>query len=54
MEELGFKCGAIRVDGKIIAFSIGEFLNPEMAHIIIEKADTSYQGAYAIINNEFL
>jgi len=54
MNELGFKCGAIRVDGKIIAFSVGEFLNPRMAHIIIEKADVNYPGAYTIINNEFL
>ncbi len=51
---LDLKAGAIRVGNKICAFSIGELIAPDTAHIIIEKADTSYQGAYAVINKEFL
>ncbi len=35
---------AIRIDGKIRAFSIGEKLNPETALIHIEKADHRYRG----------
>ena len=54
MEELNLKGGAIRVDGTIVAFSLGERLNEETALTHIEKANTDYQGAYTIINNEFV
>ena len=54
MEELNLKGGAIRVEGVIVAFSLGERLNDETALIHIEKANTDYQGSYAIINNEFV
>ncbi len=54
LEELNLKGGAIRVDGTIVAFSIGERLNDETALIHIEKANTAYQGAYPVINNEFV
>ncbi len=54
LEELNLKGGAIRVDGTIVAFSIGERLNDETALIHIEKANTDYQGAYPVINNEFV
>ena len=52
--ELNLICGMIKVDGKIVAFSIGEQLNEDTALIHIEKADISYDGAYAIMNNEFV
>jgi len=52
--ELELKCGIIKVEGDIAAFSIGEKLNDDTALIHIEKADTKYDGAYAIINNEFV
>ena len=35
------------------AFSIGEKLNPDMAVIHIEKANTEYDGSFAIINQAF-
>lgn len=52
--ELDVKCGAIECNGKIIAFSVGEKINDDMAIIHFEKADTDYDGAFAAINNEFV
>ncbi len=43
----------IRVDGEIIAVTAGEMLNPETAVIHLEKADTTFSGSYAAINNLF-
>lgn len=54
MNELGLKGGAIRIDGKISAFTLGEQLNDETVVIHFEKADTKYDGIYQTINNEFL
>lgn len=43
---------ALRVDGKICAFSMGEIVNHTLfAHI--EKADKTKRGAYPMIMNEF-
>ena len=43
------------VNNKIVAFSIGEkYANDTMANILVEKADTSYDGIYSFINREFL
>lgn len=53
-DALGLRAGALRVNGEICAFSIGELTAPDTAHIIIEKADVRYNGAYAAINQEFL
>ena len=44
--------GLLRVNGDIIAFSLGEILN-RVLFIHVEKADVSYRGAYQLINNEF-
>ncbi len=45
--------GALRVGGKIIAYSIGEtFGDTIFSHI--EKADISYAGAYQMLTNQFL
>lgn len=52
--ELDLKGAFIKVDGKIVAFSMGEKMTEDMAVIHFEKADTEYKGAYAIINNEFV
>jgi len=46
--------GVIEIDGSIRAFSVGEALTDECALIHIEKADISYDGIYAAINNEFV
>ena len=53
METLGIKGGALRINDRIQAFSLGEQLNPDMAVIHIEKANTDYDGSYAMINQQF-
>ena len=53
-DALGVKGAALRVDGDIVAVSFGELLTPEMAHILIEKGDTTYPGVYPVINRDFL
>lgn len=53
MKTLGIIGGALRIHGKIQAFSLGEQLNPDMAVIHIEKANTDYDGSYAMINQQF-
>lgn len=52
-EQLGFVGGALRVDGKIEAFTMGESLTSETFCTHIEKANTDIIGSYAAINNEF-
>jgi hypothetical protein len=51
--ELKVSGGVIRVNGIVQAFSLGEKLNPDMAVIHIEKANTEYDGSFAIINQTF-
>ena len=53
-EELGLKGGIVRIGGKVSALTIGEHLNSETFCVHIEKADTSYNGIYAGINNLFV
>lgn len=52
-DTLGLTGGALKVDGKIIAFSIGEPMTKNTALLHIEKADINYEGAYAMINQQF-
>jgi hypothetical protein len=52
-EKLDLIGGLVTVDSKIIAFSIGEKLTENTFVTHIEKADTNFQGAYTLINNEF-
>lgn len=52
-DELGLKGGAIRIGGTIQAFTVGDLLNPDMAVIHFEKANTDYSGTYAMINKLF-
>ena len=51
--ELGLSGGAIRQNGRIVAFSVGERLNRDTFVVHFEKADGSIQGAYQIINQQF-
>ena len=53
-DELALKGGIIRINGKIAALTIGEKLNSDTFCVHIEKADTSYSGIYAGINNLFV
>lgn len=52
-EDLDFIGGAIKIDSKIEAFSLGEELNRETAVIHIEKANPEIPGLYAAINQLF-
>lgn len=51
--EIGLIGGLIRVDGKIVAFSFGMPINVDTFGTHVEKADTTIEGAYTIINQEF-
>ena len=42
------------MDEKIVAFSLGEKLNDDLAVIHIEKADVHYSGVYSFINKTFV
>jgi hypothetical protein len=52
-EELDYKGGAIKIDSRIEAFSLGEVLNDNTAVIHIEKANPEIQGLYTAINQLF-
>ncbi len=50
---LQLKGGAVRVEGKIIAFTIGEELTKDTFVVHVEKAISGINGAYTIINQQF-
>jgi len=52
MFKLGFVGAILKVDEKIVAFTYGE-IKGDMVIVHVEKADRDYDGAYAVINNEF-
>ena len=52
-EELELKAGVLLVEGSPVAYSIGEVMSSDTALIHIEKADRSFDGAYAMINQLF-
>lgn len=51
--QLGLKCSCLRVDGKLIAFTIGFVAHNNIAIVLFEKADANIRGAYPMINNLF-
>ena len=51
--ELGLEGGLLRLNGKIIAFTMADRLNSDTYDIHIEKAFGEIQGAYQMINREF-
>lgn len=53
-EELGLVGGLLRVDGEVVAFTLGEPLNPDTFVVHIEKAFADIQGAYPMINQQFV
>ena len=53
-DKLRLTGGLIRANGKVIAFSIGDKLNKNTFLVHIEKAMGNIQGAYQIINREFV
>jgi hypothetical protein len=52
-DKLDFAGGAIVIDDRVEAFSLGERLNPDTAVIHIEKANPEIPGLYAAINQRF-
>lgn len=51
--EYGLLGGVLKVDGKVIGYSIGEIIGDTLiCHI--EKADIAYHGAYQMVTNQFL
>ncbi len=53
-ERLQLTGGTIWVDGKLVAFTFGCPINHCTFDVCVEKADTSYEGAFTIINQEFV
>ena len=51
--ELGLEGGLIRVEGQVVAFTMGDPLCSDTYDVHFEKAYGEMQGAYAIINREF-
>lgn len=48
------KIAGIFIDEKLEAFTMGEYINPNMALIHIEKANPVIRGLYPFINQQFL
>lgn len=53
-KALGLDGGLLRVDGKVVAFTIGERASSDTLLVHIEKALTEYRGAYQAMSQEFL
>ncbi len=53
-EALEVKGGAILIEDKVEAFTLGEPLNQETVVIHIEKANPDFDGLYPMINQAFL
>lgn len=53
-KELELTGGILRVDGEIVAFTIGEALCEDTFVVHIEKAFAGIQGAYPMINQQFV
>lgn len=53
-DDFEFSGAIIRIDGKAVAFTIGEKISDELAIIHFEKCDTSYLGIYAAINQHYI
>lgn len=53
-KELELIGGVLRVDGEIVAFTIGEPISEDTFVVHIEKAFADIQGAYPMINQQFV
>lgn len=53
MPQLDILGGALFVAGQMIAFTYGAPINKNTFDVCVEKADTTFEGAYAVINKEF-
>ena len=46
--------GSLKVDGRMVAYTVAEPVNKDMLVIHFEKGDTRYKGVYQAINQMFL
>ncbi|MCP1102299.1 hypothetical protein M2454_001827 [Aequitasia blattaphilus] len=53
-EELELTGGVIRLDGEVIAYTIGERVSSDTFVVHIEKAFADIDGAYPMINQQFV
>lgn len=53
-EYLGLEGGALFVGGRMIAFTIGEKISADTYNVHFEKAHADIQGAYPMVNREFV
>lgn len=53
-EALGMKGGLLRLDGKVIAFTMGCPVSDDTYVVQLEKAEASIAGAYPMINQQFV
>ena len=53
-KELELVGGILRIDGEIVAFTIGEAISEDTFVVHIEKAFADIQGAYPMINQQFV
>lgn len=53
-KELGLIGGVLRVNGNVAAFTLGERLCEDTFVVHIEKALSAYEGAYQVVNQQFV
>ncbi|MDR3766338.1 MAG: phosphatidylglycerol lysyltransferase domain-containing protein [Butyricicoccus sp.] len=53
-DELDMRGGILRLDGNVIAFTLGSQATDDMFVVQIEKADHEIAGAYQMINQQFV
>ena len=53
-EELELKGGILKIDGEVVAFTIGEPVCSDTFVVHIEKAFADVEGAYPMINQQFV
>ncbi len=51
-DEVGAIGGTLWVDGRLIAFTFGCPITHSVFDVCVEKADTRYEGAFSVINQE--
>ncbi len=52
-DKLKLSGGLLRIEGKPVAFTVGEEINPEVYLLHFEKALSGYEGLYPAINHEY-
>ena len=52
-EVLQLQGGALWIEGKIVAMTLGSPINHNTFDVHVEKANPAIEGAYTVINNEF-